>query len=271
MRPSGRPTAPFSVSAAAARPPPGLVHRKAAAAARSRAAAALVMLVSAAALFFVVAARGSGGIDHEASPLSTAASSSRPSVRPSVGTRSVSASGGEEKSDKRVEAAAAAAAEEDGAEDASSKKSCAPPPLQPPQQPSVFFARPVRELRHDGSAFTQGLEFDRICEGPHALDGGGGCRDVLWESTGEFFSFSLSFFLFLFFVLSSPVLSLSFFSRLSFSSLFFLSLSSLFFLSLSPPFQIQASTESPRSGSSISSPERRCGRPSSPTTPSGKG
>ena len=203
MRPSGRPPSSFSVAVAAARTPPGVLHRKAAAAARSRAALALVLLVSAAAFFFVVAARGSGnggiGVDVGATPSSSssaASSSSGPSVRPSsAGTRSVSASGAEEEKKRDIGAEEAATEEaDDGA-----KRSGAPPPpplpLTPPPPVSVFFARPVRELRHDGSAFTQGLEFDRICSGPHALPspdsasgGGGGCRDVLWESTGEDFS-----------------------------------------------------------------------------------
>lgn len=242
MRPSGRPPAPFAV-AAAARPPPGASHRKAAAAARSRAALALVLLVSAAAFFFVVnAARGgSGGIDADATPFSSSASS-RPSVRTSMGTRSVSASGGAEGTSDTKAAENTAATEGAGDGASSSKKSSAPPPTLDPV--SVFFARPVRELRHDGSAFTQGLEFDRICSGPYALPpdsakGGGGCRDVFWESTGELQKKLFSF--------RFPTTSPSFFSPLvPLSS----ALPSYPFHSIS-----QASTAGPRSGSSISSRE----------------
>ena len=218
MRPQGRPLpAPFAV-AAAARPLP---RGHAAAAARSRAALALVLLVSAAALFVVVAAArgGSGGSGAPGIGLdaaTTTASSSMPSIRTSVGTRSVSGAA-DEKSDKGSSGAEAATEEEAGEQ---SKKSSAPPPPPPPPPPvSVFFARPVRELRHDGSAFTQGLEFDRICSGPHAASegGGGGCRDVLWESTGQE-TFFLSFFLRL---SPSPCLPLSAsFHSLSLPSIF---------------------------------------------------
>lgn len=264
---SGRLSAPFSVATDSTRPPRGARHRghtsatatAAAAAARSRAALALVLLVSAAAFFFVVAARsargsggGAAGTDLDASPFSSTSFSSRPSGRTSVGTKSVPASGAEEqekkKSDKGVEAATTEEEADEASPSPSSKKSSAPPPPPvPPPQPSVFFARSVREFRHDGSAFTQGLEFDRICSGPHALEssgGGGSCRDVFWESTGE------------------VPLSLSFVSSVS-----------LFPFSQPLPHSLlfpQASTASPRSGSWTSNRERSCGPPSSPTTPLAK-
>eukprot|EP00873_Tetraselmis_striata_P019459 jgi/Tetstr1/439723/TSEL_028142.t1 len=49
---------------------------------------------------------------------------------------------------------------------------------------SLYGYQVVRSFPHDHTAFTQGLEFERICDG-----GGGGqpaCRDVLWESTGMY-------------------------------------------------------------------------------------
>ncbi|KAL4429999.1 hypothetical protein ABPG77_004369 [Micractinium sp. CCAP 211/92] len=50
----------------------------------------------------------------------------------------------------------------------------------PDGRPRVYRFRVLRELPHDHRAFTQGLQFDRICD-----DGKqSGCREVFWEATG---------------------------------------------------------------------------------------
>ena len=45
--------------------------------------------------------------------------------------------------------------------------------------PELLTYKVVNEFPHDPEAFTQGLQFDRACEGD-----GSSCKDVLWESTG---------------------------------------------------------------------------------------
>ncbi|KAL4444056.1 hypothetical protein ABPG75_011793 [Micractinium tetrahymenae] len=50
----------------------------------------------------------------------------------------------------------------------------------PDGQPRVYRFRVLRELPHDHRAFTQGLQFDRICDGESRSN----CREVFWESTG---------------------------------------------------------------------------------------
>lgn len=49
-------------------------------------------------------------------------------------------------------------------------------------RPRVYRHRVVRELPHDRQAFTQGLQFDRVCDGEG--EGEDACREVFWESTG---------------------------------------------------------------------------------------
>jgi glutamine cyclotransferase len=69
-------------------------------------------------------------------------------------------------------------------------------------EPAVWVAFPLKELPHDPAAFTQGLLFERWCEGDGKEAAGGGagdaeagqkkkpppptpaCREVFWESTG---------------------------------------------------------------------------------------
>lgn len=50
----------------------------------------------------------------------------------------------------------------------------------PDGRPRVYRFRVLRELPHDHRAFTQGLQFDRICDG----EGQAACREVFWETTG---------------------------------------------------------------------------------------
>lgn len=52
-----------------------------------------------------------------------------------------------------------------------------------PAEPELFTYRVVKEFPHDSGAFTQGLQFDRLCPQGEGV-GSGGCRDVFWESTG---------------------------------------------------------------------------------------
>lgn len=61
-----------------------------------------------------------------------------------------------------------------------------PTPRMPPKprkldtgQPTLFTYQIMAEHPHDSKAFTQGLEYDEVCDKP-----GGVCRQVFWESTG---------------------------------------------------------------------------------------
>lgn len=48
-------------------------------------------------------------------------------------------------------------------------------------KPDLYSFEVVAEYPHDPKAFTQGLVFDRRCDGA-----GGECTDILWESTGNY-------------------------------------------------------------------------------------
>ena len=53
-------------------------------------------------------------------------------------------------------------------------------------QPRLQTYHIARVLPHDPDAFTQGLEFDKICD-----NSTGDCKDVFWESTGDSQHFQL--------------------------------------------------------------------------------
>lgn len=50
-----------------------------------------------------------------------------------------------------------------------------------PGPPEFYSYEVVAEYPHDPRAFTQGFSFDRLC----SSSGGGECKDVIWESTGQ--------------------------------------------------------------------------------------
>eukprot|EP00879_Flechtneria_rotunda_P020820 GHRR01021918.1.p1 GENE.GHRR01021918.1~~GHRR01021918.1.p1 ORF type:complete len:259 (+),score=42.76 GHRR01021918.1:662-1438(+) len=47
--------------------------------------------------------------------------------------------------------------------------------------PELYGYKVVAEYPHDPNAFTQGLQFDTVC-----TTAGGDCREVFWESTGQY-------------------------------------------------------------------------------------
>eukprot|EP00887_Chlorella_sp_A99_P001214 scaffold14.g1214.t1 len=103
---------------------------------------------------------------------------SGPSSSGGSGSTSGSSSKSGGGSRKQADAAGGAAAEREGA--AASAGSGGGQKGAAGQQPKLYTFRIVKELPHDPGAFTQGLQFDRLCEGGK----GGRCREVLWESTG---------------------------------------------------------------------------------------
>lgn len=58
-----------------------------------------------------------------------------------------------------------------------------PPPAPLVLEPTFYSYDVIQELPHNTSSFTQGLQYEEICNEP-SVGGTTKCRDIFWESTG---------------------------------------------------------------------------------------